>query len=563
VSLAPQPDQTDQSNQPIQTDQWFDLALDLGATTPLYRQIADQLVAHITSGALPAGTRLPPTRLYATRLQTHRNTVVRAFDELARHGWIASHVGRGSFVREAPGLPLGPGPDTDPFDPEGEDGELRPEPEAPRRRAADERAAMPWSRLRSRAIESEPLLRMQRLSAPPADADTINLARMQASLDLMPHEDFRVCMDHVLRSLGPEALSYAPSQGLERLRVQIANELGRTGIACSPDEILITSGSQQALDLIARGLVDPGDAFVTEGRTYSGALNILTISGAEVLAVPGDAEGPEIGALEALSARRIPVVKGVYLMPNSRNPTGTSISARRRVELVAWSREASVPLIEDDYGADLILDPAAPPLPALRALDPEVFHVSTFSKKLIPALRVGFIVCPPTMRGPLTRMKHAMDLGTSAVLQHALAEFLERGLMAPHIAKVTAAYRERRDALVGALRAYLPDAIEYEVPSRGVVLWLSLGDLDPEVVYEAAREHGVVVSPGSVYSLGAVTPNASRSDAAKGASAAGLRLAFCAEPPARLVEGARRLGKAMDKLLSRRYSARRTELFGA
>jgi len=370
---------------------------------------------------------------------------------------------------------------------------------------------------------------------------------MQASPDLLPHEDFRACLDHVLATLGPEALGYAPGQGLERLRTLIGKELARDGMRVDPDDILITTGSQQALDLVSRSLVDPGDIFLTEGPTYSGALNVLTASGAEVIGVPTDDEGPD---LEALRRVWSPRVKGLYLMPNSRNPTGTTISERRRRDLVAWSLEARVPLVEDDYGADLVLEPG-PGLTHLRALDPNVFHVGTYSKKLIPALRVGYMVCPVPMRAPLTRLKHAMDLGTSKLLQHALAEFLERDLLPSHLERVCAAYRERRDALVDTLTRVLPRDVTFRVPERGVVLWLSLPPgLDPELVYEEARLMGVSVSPGSVYTTISPAP-------------AGLRLTYCAEPVLRLVEGAKRLGRAVEQSAKRRGQVRRIELFGA
>ncbi len=287
---------------------------------------------------------------------------------------------------------------------------------------------------------------------------------MQPSSDLIPHDAFRRCVDHVLRVHGAEALSYAPSQGLERLRVLVAAELAAGGIHVGADDILITSGSQQAIDLIARALVNPGDMFLTEGRTYSGALNILAASGADIVGIPSDAEGPDLAAIEPLPG--LGQVKGFYLMPSSRNPTGTSISAARREALVAWSQRSSVPLLEDDYGADRVLDERAPRLMPLRSLSSDVLHLGTYSKKLIPALRVGFIVCPPAMRGPLTRLKHAMDLGTSALLQHALAEFLDRGLLRAHLRTVNEAYRVRRDALVEGLRASVPSEVTFQVPDR-------------------------------------------------------------------------------------------------
>lgn len=534
-SAAPDVEVTDAD----QVDQSIAIALDSASGVPFYRQIYDELVARIRAGSLMPGTRLPPSRALATALATHRNTVVRAFEELRRDGFIAGHVGRGSYVLKPP-----PPPRVWEVADSGyrEDGAPAPR-------------GVPWDRLLSRAVEAEPLLRMQRLAAGGVDGDVINLSRMQASTDLLPHEAFRTCLDHVMATLGSDALGYAPGQGLERLRTAIAAELGRSGMKVRADDLLITTGSQQALDLVARSLVDPGDAFLTEGPTYSGALNILTACRADVIGVPGDDEGPALRALRAYERRR---PKGLYLMPSSRNPTGTSISETRRRELVDWSESAGVPLIEDDYGADLDLEPGAG-LPPLRALSPEVVLVGTYSKKLIPALRVGFIVCPPPLRAPLTRLKHAMDLGTSTLLQHALAEFLERGLLAPHLAHVTAVYRQRRDALVASLRESLPPEVEFGVPVRGVVLWLSLPPhVDPEVAYEAARREGVLVSSGSVYTSEGSAPTVR--------TPAGLRLTYCAEPAERLVEGAARLGRALKKVMARRANARRVdpmELMGA
>lgn len=549
----------DTSPNATQTDQSLGIVLDGRLVAPFYRQIVDQVAARITSGDFPPGFRLPPSRALATALDTHRNTVVRAFEELAQDGYIAGHVGRGSFVLDrSEGRRARRARSSEDDGPVSLGGRpvdrtlLVEEPKAIYR--AD--TGIPWQSLLSRAVESEPLQRMQRLSAGGIFGDVVNLSRMQASLDLLPHQDFRACMDHVLATLGPEALGYAPGQGLERLRVLVAGELGHSGIAVSADDILITTGSQQALDLVARALVDPGDAFLTEGRTYSGALNILTACGADVIGVPGDDEGPDMRTLRALGRRR---PKGLYLMPSSRNPTGTSISEPRRKALVDWSQEAGIPLVEDDYGADLELEPGTT-LASLRSLDSDVFHVGTYSKKLIPALRVGFIVCPPTMRGPLTRLKHAMDLGTSTLLQHALAEFLERGLLQAHLARVTSAYRQRRDALAAALRESLPEEVTFKLPDRGVVLWLSLPPgVDPEIAYEAARLEGVLVSPGSVYTVTDATGPAP----GRVPSPAGLRLTYCSEPAERLVEGAHRLGRALKKVLSRRHVARQVELMGA
>ena len=495
------------------------ISLDPEGEVPLYRQIALAIAGRIRAGVLPPGFRLPPTRRLAEQLATHRNTVVRAFEELSADGWITSSVGRGSFVADRSAW-LSPPASTD----------VTPTAGLPE---------LPWSLLLSRAAESEPLARLERLTRSGGQGDTINLTRMQPSDELLPDAALRRCMDHVFRTLGPEALGYAPRQGLPRLRRLISEDLARAGVPADPEDILVTTGSQQAIDLIARALVNPGDTFLTEARTYSGALHVFAAAGARVVGVPGDDDGPDLAALDALARPR---PKGLYAMPNGRNPTGTTMSLARREALVAWSRRAGVPLVEDDYGADLALDDAPTP-PALRALDPNVFYVGTFSKKLIPALRVGFVVCPPSLTATLVSLKHAMDLGTSALLQHALAEFLDRGYLRGHLRAIIPAYRERRDALEAALAEHLPRGLTWNQPRRGLVLWLPLPvGLDPEEVFEEARRFGVMVSPSTLYATAAPAQP-------------GLRLSFCSEPPDRLAEGARRLGRALALVMSRRRDA--------
>lgn len=471
---------------------------------PIYQQLFDQIAERVRSGAWPAGFRLPATRALAAELGTHRNTVVRAFEELTAAGYLSSVVGRGTFVAARP-VPV-------PHD-------------------APSRGSLPWASLLSSATEAEPIARIERYRRSSLPSGAVNLTRMQPSPELLPHAMLRRCLDHVLRTLGPRALGYAPREGVLALREQLARELASRGVPARPDDVLVTTGSQQALDVIARTLVDPGDRFLVDGTTYTGALHLLVMAGAQVVGVPSDDEGPDLAWLRRLSRGD---VKGLYVMPNCHNPTGLSISSERRRALVAWSHEAGVPIVEDDYGADLELD-GDPAPPYLRALDSEVVYVSTFSKKLIPALRVGFVVCPPALRDPLISVKHAMDLGTSALLQHALAEFLERGYLERHYAEVLPAYRARRDVLVEALRRHLPAEITFAVPSRGVVVWLRLPpDLDPEEVHDAARRAGVVISPSTLHAVGR--------------EHGGLRLTFCAEPPERLAEGARRLGRAIDAL---------------
>lgn len=492
------------------------LGIDLrGASdTPMYQQLFDQIAERVRSGAWPPGYRLPATRALARGLGAHRNTVVRAYEELVATGHLESVVGRGTFVAERGGASAVP------------------------LRSVGERAELPWASLTASACDVEPLQRLDRFRRDAMPSHAINLTRMQPSDSLLPHAALRRCIDHVLRSMGARALGYAPREGVPRLREQIAAHLSRVGVPAREEDVLITTGSQQALDVIVRALVNPGDRFLVDGTTYTGALNLLAVAGAQVVGVPSDDHGPDMSALGRMGRGD---VKGLYLMPNCHNPTGRTISAARRRELVAWSHEAGVPLIEDDYGADLELDDAAAP-PYLRSLDSEVTYVSTFSKKLIPALRVGFMIAPPAMRERFAALKHAMDLGTSALLQHALAEFLERGYLRAHYRHTLPEYRVRRDALHEALVTHMPSEVRWQLPSRGVVVWLSLPpEIDPEEIYDVARRAGVIVTPGTLH-------------AAHGRAEGGVRLTYCHEPAERLVEGAKRLGQAIQAMMRGRRS---------
>jgi DNA-binding transcriptional MocR family regulator len=493
------------------------LALDAKLAAPLYRQVFDQVVDRIRTGAFPTKFRLPPTRALARELGTHRNTVVRAYEDLEAAGFVTSRVGRGTFVTEPPPAAA---------------------PAAP----ASGSAGLPWAELTSRAALLEPLQRFERLGlgSPAGGAPPINLTRMQPSPDLLPHDLLRRCLDHVLRAGGAKLLGYAPREGTPRLREQITADLARQGVPAHADDIVVTAGSQQGLDLVARALVDPGDLVLVDESTYSGALNILWAAGARVVGVPADDDGPDIEALERAGRAG---AKAFYLMPNHNNPTGRRISAARREALCAWSRRAGVPLIEDDYAADLNLDGHALP-PAMRALDGEVIYMGTFSKRLIPALRVGFLVCPPGIRGRLLGLKQTTDLCNSTVLQEALAEFLERGYLRAHLGRILPEYRRRRDALEKALAAHLPKPLAWRRPEVGLTVWLPLPPpFGPEEVFEAARRAGVLVTPST---LSGVDPRRH----------AGVRLVFAAEPPDRLAEGARRLGRALGAIADRQRSSK-------
>lgn len=477
------------------------LSLDAGADAPLYDQIAQHIRRRIQEGELLPGARLPPTRTLAQQLGVHRKTVVRAYEELEAQGWVDSTVGRGTFVAQREALP------------------------------SMARRELPWSALVSEAAKAEPLGRLDRLAPGAIGHDLINLTRMQPSADLVPVEALDQCLRAVLARVGPQALAYAPRDGVLALRELIAARLSERGSPASPHEIMITTGSQQGLDLLARALVTPGDIFLVEGSTYADVLNVLGTTGARVVGVPSDEEGPDLAALERLANPR---VKGLYLMPNCHNPTGAAISHARRDALVAWASKHQIPIIEDDFAAEIELGQEPPPA-SLRARWDQVITLGTFSKKLIPALRVGYLVCPAALLPRLVPLKHAMDLGTSALLQYALAEFIQRGELDTHLRRIRPVYRRRRDALEQGLRQSLPGDITWHQPQRGLALWIPLRDLNPEQVFHEARRAGVLVSPSTLHNV-------------TGAGASGVRLTYCGEAEARLREGGRRLGQVITQL---------------
>jgi len=486
---------------------------------PLHRQIFDEVVSRIEARAFPPGYKLPPTRVLATELAAHRNTVARAYADLEAAGFVSSRVGRGTFVEA-----------------------LRsPQPSAAKPAAAATRE-LPWASLLSQAARRD-ALRRRDAARPAHGPEVINLARMQPSADLIPQALLQRCIAHALTEHGTDALVYAPPEGARRLREQIARDLLARGVPVQPEDVIVTSGSQQGLDLVSRALLDPGDALLIEPATYAGAIELFTVAGANLLPVPLDDEGPDPDALARLARGD---VKALYLMPNANNPTGRMLSAERRRQLLEWSRLAGVPLIEDDYAAGLTLEPHDPP-PHLRALDGDVIHISTFSKRVAPGLRVGYVIAPRALRPALISLKHAIDLSTSLVLQHGLAEFLERGYLRAHEQRMAREYRARRDALHAALHKSMPAECRWHVPSHGVVLWLRLPpEIAPEALYEEALRRGVLVGRGGQFSVGAQSEPA-------------VRLSFCAEPSARLAEGARRLAKACKHVLAQRRAAPRAQ----
>jgi DNA-binding transcriptional MocR family regulator len=450
------------------------LTIDPDSASPVYRQIADGIRAAAREGLLKPGWRLPPTRALARRLGVNRNTVVAAYDELLAEGLIHSTPGKGTFLLPAASQPAGTSP-------------------------AD--GGHPWQQAFARAVRgpgTDRLLSMYRLAT---SAEGISFAGSYPAADLMPVEPFGRAMAAVLRERGVEVLTYGPTAGWPALRETIAREMRRRGSAVDADGILVTHGSQQALDLVFRSLLDPGDPVVLEDPTYTGALSVLASLGAHLVPVPMDAEGirPDLLAL-ALERQRPRVL---YLQPTFQNPTSSVMSEARRREVLALAARYQVPVVEDDWAGDLRFE--GHELPTLHALDGgrQVIYLSTFSKKLLPGLRVGWLAAPPPVLERLVALKQIQDCGTSPLVQAALHAFLVDGGLENHLERVRPEYRRRRDAMLQALERRFPPGATWTRPEGGLFLWVTLPrGADSNELFSEARDRGVLFSRGEVFQAG-------------------------------------------------------------
>jgi 2-aminoadipate transaminase len=303
------------------------------------------------------------------------------------------------------------------------------------------------------------------------------------------------------RTLATYGLASGP-QGYHPLREFLTTKLKRdAGIACSADDILIVSGSLQALDLVNQTLLSRGDTVIIERDSYQGALNRLTRLGVNVVGIPLDQEGMRIdalaAALEDLKRRNIRP-KYIYTIPTVQNPTGTILPEARRVELLKLSESYGVPIFEDDCYADLIWDGRRPPALYAMSQSGGVIHIGSFSKSIAPALRVGFIVAPWQMLSRMLALK--TDAGSGALEQMVLAEYCAPHFTS-HVPKLTRGLRAKLDTLMEALSAQFGTSAEFDDPKGGIFLWVKLPDhVDTLKLYQAALAAGVAINPGPEWS---------------------------------------------------------------
>jgi GntR family transcriptional regulator/MocR family aminotransferase len=450
------------------------VAVDRTGVQPLYRQLYEGYREAIVDGRLRAGQRVPSTRILAAELQISRLPVLNAFDQLLAEGYFESRVGAGTFVARS--LP-------DDLATPGASATGRPPVALAGRRLASRRSTL---LLRS---EPEPWLRGRgafRVSQP--------------AVDQFP---FRVWSRLVARhSRNPPVaqLSYGDAMGYGPFREAIAGYLRTSrAVRCEADQIMIVSGSQQALEITARVLLDPDSRVWFEEPGYPGAHAALVMAGARVVPVPVDDEGLEVAAGIASSRR----ARAAYVTPSHQYPLGVIMSATRRLKLLDWARTSGSWIIEDDYDSEYRYE--SPPVASLQGLDrhSRVVYIGTFSKVLFPALRLGYVVIPADLVPRFVAVRDAMDICPPSLLQAALTDFITEGHFARHVRRMRLLYRERRSALVDSLKRELGGALNVLGSEAGMhlVVTLAKGSRDRAIATRAAEE-GISAIPLSSCYLG-------------------------------------------------------------
>lgn len=363
------------------------------------------------------------------------------------------------------------------------------------------------------------------------DPGIISMAGGLPAGECLPVDAFRECVEAVLARDGARAMQYSPQWG--SLRRWIAEYMQGRGVSCEPEEVFITSGAQQGLAIISRLFLDPGQPAVIEELTFTGIHQITGGRGASVRTIPIDRErGVDVEALEA-AFRESPLPRLAVLIPNFHNPLGMSLPLEKRVRVAALAAEYGVPLIEDDPYAPLRFE--GEPIPPIKAFDEAgmVFHLGSFSKMLAPALRLGWIVAPADLIPKMAVVRESLDLESSTLIQRAVAEFLERGLLEPHLERINTVHCLRCEALVEALETHLGDLARWAKPEGGIFVWVVFGEeLDTGEVFQEAVERGVAFIPGGVFSIDGGWRNT-------------MRLNYSNLDPAAIGEGVERLARVV------------------
>jgi len=476
---------------------------------PLYQQLYTHLRAAILSGELKHGLKLPSTRALADELNISRNTVLNAYRQLLAEGYLEGHTGSGTFVADVLPEHLLTPPDSKHANTLALSESLPP-------RVPTRTRSQPTTLTPAGAPFKSGLPRPFRSEVP--------------ALDVFPYDLWSRLITRQARRLPRTAFSYQDPAGYRPLREAIAAHVTVSRqVHCTPDQIVMVSGAQGALDLAARVLLNTGDSVWMEDPGYPGARGALLGAGAQIVPVPVDQEGLMIDAAPA----RAPQARLAYLTPSHQFPLGVTMSLTRRLALLDWAQRTGAYLIEDDYDSEYRF--AGRPLAALQGLDEaeRVIYIGTFSKVLFPALRLGYLILPMPLVEEFLRVRRYMDTHLPILEQAVLTDFMVEGHFTRHLRRMRTLYAERRAALLAAARN-LP--LDIYAPEAGIhcVGWLPV-NMDDQALVRQGAAHGLELTPISIFCM---EPLARK----------GLLLGYGGYSVAEIRAGVRRLAAALSSM---------------
>jgi DNA-binding transcriptional MocR family regulator len=442
---------------------------------PVFQQIIDQIINLVDQKVLKEGDALPSSRKLASNLGLDRTTVYRAYLELAALGYVDSRPGTYTRVRKrAPVV-------TDEY--------------------RYKKGIIDWNE--NSNPESSQLFDYF-LNFHPEDAhkvpdDLINLSPLDLDHRTFPADDFRRCLNQVLVNFGPQILCYGSHQGESSLREDIAQRLQIHGISITAEEILITNGAQQAIELILKLLGRRGAYVAIESPTYANVIPLIRHHGMNILEIPVNKRGMDLRQLERKIARQKPIL--VYTIPNFQNPTGITSDQGHREELLSICENHRIPLIEDGFEEEMKYF-GKMVLP-IKSMDQNkvVIYLGTYSKVLFPGIRLGWIAAEKECIERLTSIKRFVDLSSNSLIQIALSVFIRNGYYEKHLKRIHRIYRRRMSTALDALSTHLPADVSWTRPDGGYTIWVSLakGYHDENQFKTILLKHGVLVSPGLYY----------------------------------------------------------------
>ncbi|HNY41058.1 MAG TPA: PLP-dependent aminotransferase family protein [Bryobacteraceae bacterium] len=478
---------------------------DAASGEPIYKQLYEHIRGEILSGRLARGTKLPATRELSTQLDLNRTTVAAAYELLEKEGLIRGHVGRGSYVAG-----VGPG---------AGDGFWAP-------RLVQEPAA--------------------EAALPPMADDCVNFTSARPAGDVFPLKEFRAsCAEVIGREDAGRILELGSPHGYAPLRRRLLEQAVERGEAREGDEVMVTNGCQQALDLLQRTLTVPGDAVAVEDPIYPGLKILFSQAGVRTYGVKVTAGGMDVDELEALLKRER--IRLIAVTPNFQNPTGATMPREARRRLLQVARDAGVAVLENDvYGA---LRYEGEAVESLKSMDETgiVARLNSFSKIAFPGLRVGWVTARRELTAALAARKQLTDLHSDQLSQAVLLRFMESGRLDAHVARIVEAGRARLAAVDQACKSWLPAGTRWTHPQGGMNVWVSLPEpLDASALMEKAFAAGVAYLPAKYFAVGLAEPG-------------GLRLSFAHLSEERIEEGIARLGIVLEDELARARAAWRDD----